>query len=104
MTDTESESTIDTDRASTDDQRTASSTGEDGLIGEDATYYLYWGAFTTLLLLALLSTVRFYLSASNAIGIWVAPDFVPVFQAVFNLAVVLGCGVGLSLLVRRMGE
>jgi hypothetical protein len=103
MTDTEPEPTTDTDRASTDDQHAASDTGETGLVGEDATHYLYWGTFATLLLLALLATVRFYLSASNAIGIWVAPDFVPVFQAVFNLAVVLGCGVGLSLLVRRMG-
>lgn len=68
----------------------------------DATTYLYWGAFATLLALALLATVRFYLSASRTIEIWVAPDFAPAFQAAFNLAVVLACAVGLSLLVRRM--
>lgn len=70
--------------------------------GRDATTYLHWGVFATLLALALLATVRFYLSASRAIGIWVAPDFEPAFQAAFNLAVVLACAIGLSLLARRM--
>jgi hypothetical protein len=64
--------------------------------------YLSWGAFAVLLLLALVATVRFYLSASNAISIWIAPDWVPIFQSAFNLAVVFACGVGLSILVRRM--
>jgi hypothetical protein len=73
-----------------------------GPLAGDATTYLYWGAFATLLLLALFATLQFYTSASRAISIWVADDFVPVFQAAFNLAVVLACGVGLSLLVRRM--
>lgn len=72
------------------------------LAGRDATTYLYWGAFATLLVLALLATVQFYTSTSRAIRIWVASDFVPVFQAAFNLAVVLGCAVGLSVLVRRL--
>lgn len=64
--------------------------------------YLSWGAFAVLLLLALVATVRFYLSASNAISIWIAPDWVPIFQSAFNLAVLFACGVGLSILVRRM--
>ncbi|MFD1589204.1 hypothetical protein ACFR9U_19680 [Halorientalis brevis] len=103
MTDADSEPMANSDPDSTDDDQSQfPDPGDGGLVGEDATRYLYWGAFATLLLLALTATVRFYLSASNAIGIWVAPDFVPVFQAAFNLAVVLGCAVGLSVLVRRM--
>ena len=106
MTDSESESDAipEAEPESTDEEWEVTEDDESRLVGEDATHYLYWGAFVTLLVLALLSTVRFYLSASDAIGIWVAPDFVPVFQAVFNLAVVLGCAVGLSVLVRRMGK
>jgi len=102
-TDAEAEPAPENEPLPTDDGD-ATPTTAGGLVDEDATRYLYWGAFATLLLLALLATVRFYLSASSAIRIWVAPDFVPVFQAAFNLAVVLGCGVGLSLLVRRMGD
>lgn len=104
MTDTDSDTMVnsDPDPDSTDEQSQFPSPDDGGLVSEDATRYLYWGAFATLLLLALIATIRFYLSASNAISIWIAPDFVPVFQAVFNLAVVLGCVVGLSLLVRRM--
>lgn len=64
--------------------------------------YLSWGAFAVLLLLALVATVRFYLSASNAISIWIAPDWVPIFQSAFNLGVLFACGIGLSILVRRM--
>lgn len=64
--------------------------------------YLSWGAFAVLLLLAFVATVRFYLSASNAISIWVARDWVPIFQSAFNLAVLFACALGLSILVRRM--
>jgi len=66
--------------------------------------YLFWGAFGVLLLLALVATVRFYLSASNAISIWVADDYVPIFQSAFNLAVLFACGLGLSVLVRRLRD
>lgn len=96
----------DRDRSATDDRTADGSTTTDGTGGfggkREMTEYLYWGAFATLLLLALLATVRFYLSASRAISIWIASEYVPVFQAAFNLAVVLACAVGLSVLVRRM--
>ncbi|WP_247009619.1 hypothetical protein [Halorientalis litorea] len=97
----------DTDTTPTDAPTTGEPTDEnDGdsslLRGRSAVEYLYWGAFATLLVLALLATLRFYDSASRAIRIWIASDWVPVFQAAFNLAVVFGCAIGLSLLVRRM--
>jgi hypothetical protein len=69
--------------------------------GRSPATYLYWGAFAVLLLLALIAVVRFYMSASRAISIWIAPDYEPVFQSAFNLAVLFACGAGLSVLVRR---
>jgi hypothetical protein len=66
--------------------------------------YLYWGTFAVLLILALVAVVRFYMSASRAISIWIAPDFVPIFQSAFNLAVLFACALGLSVLVRRMRD
>ncbi|MFB6142715.1 MAG: hypothetical protein ABEJ30_05165 [Halorientalis sp.] len=98
--------TEDTTDTPTDEQPTTTPADGDAdeslLRGRSPAEYLYWGAFATLLVLALLATVRFYNSASAAIDIWIADDWVPVFQAAFNLAVVFGCAAGLSLLVRRM--
>ncbi|MFB6179076.1 MAG: hypothetical protein ABEI77_05060 [Halorientalis sp.] len=104
MTETDTDTTAESESMSMDRTPSTLAEDDDGLVGKEATTYLYWGAFGTLLLLALIATVRFYLSASNAISQWVAPAYVSAFQAVFNLAVVLACGVGLSLLVRRMSE
>jgi len=98
-TDTDTDPADASTRESTD---AAPETGDSLLRGRSAVEYLYWGTFATLLVLALLATLRFYDSASRAIRIWIASDWVPVFQAAFNLAVVFGCAIGLSLLVRRM--
>jgi hypothetical protein len=72
--------------------------------GRSPAKYLYWGTFAVLLLLALVAVVRFYMSASQAISIWIAPDFEPIFQSAFNLAVLFACALGLSVLVRRMRD
>ena len=72
--------------------------------GRSPAKYLYWGTFAVLLLLALVAVVRFYMSASQAISIWIAPDFEPIFQSGFNLAVLFACALGLSVLVRRMRD
>jgi hypothetical protein len=63
---------------------------------------LQYGALAVLLLLALVSLFRFYFAASNAISIWISNDFVPIFQAVFNLVVLVLAVLGLSVLVRRI--
>lgn len=68
----------------------------------DVVRYLYWTALAALVLLAAVALLRFYLSASRAISVWVTREYRPLFQAAFNLVVLLVTGVGISLLVRRL--
>ena len=77
-------------------------TVEDNGSGRDIVTYVEWAAFGILCLLALVATFRFYFAASEAIRVWFSPDFVPVFQAVFNLVVLVASAVGISILVRRI--
>ena len=63
--------------------------------------YLRLGAIGLLSLLALVATLQLYWNASAAIGEWVAPAYVPVFQAAFNLVVLLAALAGLAVLARR---
>lgn len=62
-----------------------------------------WAAFGILSLLALVSTFRFYFAVSEAIRVWFTPDYVPIFQAVFSLVVLIASAIGISILVRRLG-
>jgi hypothetical protein len=63
--------------------------------------YLYRGAFVALALFGLFAATQFYLNASRTITVWVADDYRPLFQAAFNLVVVIACGLGLTVLVER---
>lgn len=91
----------DTTESTTDE---ANSTGDEQtvMLPESMVAYLYRGAVVGLAGLALVATIQFYLSASRAISIWIASDYEPFFQSAFNLAVILACGLGLSLLVSRL--
>lgn len=70
--------------------------------GTDLVDLAYKGTFGVLLLFGLYATVQAYMSASHAIDIWIAPEYQPIFQAAFNVGVVLACGIGLSVLLRRV--
>lgn len=63
--------------------------------------YLVRGAVLLLGLLAALATFRFYSSASRAIDVWLAPRYQPLFQAGFNLVVVLAAIVAIVVITRR---
>jgi hypothetical protein len=63
---------------------------------------LQWAAFAILILVALVATFRFYFAASNAISNFVTHEYRPLFQAIFNLVILLASGLGLSVLVRRI--
>ena len=93
MTETESTPT-------TTEPTAAEPTTDDGNISRT----LHWAALCGLVLLAAIATLQFYLSGSRAIRIWVAPEYEPLFQAAFNLVLLLVCGIGISLLVRRLSE
>lgn len=64
--------------------------------------YAELAALGVLSLLAAVAVFRFYTAASRAIDIWISSDFVPVFQAAFNLVVLFLAVAGISVLLRRM--
>ncbi|EMA01925.1 hypothetical protein SAMN05443574_10460 [Haloarcula vallismortis] len=70
--------------------------------GQSIAVYAQWAVFAILTLVALIATLQFYFSASSAIDTFVTDRYRPLFNAAFNLVVVLGCGLGLSVLVRRL--
>lgn len=64
--------------------------------------YLQWVLFAVLVLVLLMSTLQFYTSLGQVIDTFVQRRYQPVVRAAVNLAIVLACGFGLSILVRRM--
>ncbi|WP_276258212.1 hypothetical protein [Haloglomus litoreum] len=70
--------------------------------GRDLVRYARYALLGGLTLLALVATLRFYFAASNAIDIWVARQYRPLFQAAFNLVVLLLAAIGISWEVRKV--
>jgi len=68
----------------------------------DLVRYARYALLGGLTLLALVATLRFYFAASNAIDIWVARQYRPLFQAAFNLVVLLVAAVGISWEIRKV--
>ena len=99
--------TADATAAETDAaESTAAESGagsEDRTTGERLAWVVQVGALVVLSLVALLATFRFYFAASEAITVWISDDYVSVFQAAFNLLVLVACIYGVSLLMRRLG-
>lgn len=69
---------------------------------DDARRYLMWTAVALLALLAVVATFRVYTSASAAIARFVAYEYRALFQAAFNLAVLLLAVAGIVTLLRRL--
>ena len=69
--------------------------------GRPAERYAELGALAAVLVLAAVASVGFYLSTTAAIDRLVARQYEPLFQAVFNLLLLLVAAIGLSLLWRR---
>ena len=68
------------------------------------TTYVQWGALVGLLVLAMIAAIQFYTSASRAISLWITSEYVPIFQAGFNLVLLLLAAIGISLLTRRLSQ
>lgn len=81
--------------------------GEDGSLltdgDADVRSYLLKGALVMLVVLGVVATLQFYLSAQTAIRRLASDEFRPVFVAAFNLVVLLAVGIGIAQVVRRMG-
>jgi hypothetical protein len=99
--------------AARDDEPTVEAPPEDGAAdveggaqaadeSRDLVTYARYALLAGLTLLALVATFRFYFAVSSAIDIWVAREFRPLFQAAFNLVVLLLAAVGISWEVRKV--
>ena len=55
-----------------------------------------------LSLLALIATLQLYLNVSSVINQWISPEYRSLFQAAFNLVVLLLVGTGMVWQVRRL--
>lgn len=64
--------------------------------------YARLAAFGVLSILALIAIIRFYTASAQAISIWIAPDFEPLFQAGFNLVILIFAVAGVSVLGQRL--
>ncbi|MDS0240945.1 MULTISPECIES: hypothetical protein [Haloferax] len=64
--------------------------------------YLDYAVLAGLLLLALIAALQFYLNASQTITTWVNPEYRAPFQAAFNLVLLLGAALGVSVQLRRL--
>lgn len=63
---------------------------------------LGWVALGLCSVLALFALVQFYGSTTDVIDLWVEPRYQPLMHAAFNLVVLLGSLIGISLLVREL--
>jgi len=68
----------------------------------DIRTYLYRGALVVLVLLAVVALFQFYTSALNVIRTFVSPRYRSLFNAMFNLVVLLAAGIGISFVIREM--
>jgi hypothetical protein len=69
----------------------------------DVRAYLLKGSLVLLVVLGVVATLQFYLSAQTAIRRMASDEFRPAFVAAFNLVVLLAVGVGIAQVVRRLG-
>jgi hypothetical protein len=65
---------------------------------------LFKGALGLFVLLAVVATLRLYLSVSDAIGIWVTREYRPLVSAAFNLVVLAVAGIGITVVARRLAD
>jgi uncharacterized membrane protein len=64
--------------------------------------YANYAVLVVLGLLAFIAVVQLYLSISRVITTWIDPEYRSLFQAAFNLVVLLVTGVGISYQLRRL--
>jgi uncharacterized membrane protein len=83
----------------TDDESHANDGADDG---SRVRTYANYALLAVLGLLAFIALIQFYLSTSRVIGTWVTPEYRSLFQALFNLVVLLLAGLGISYQLRRM--
>lgn len=89
---TTTEPMSDTDSSPTAEQST----------GRNVERYVRYVVLAGFTLLALVALLRFYFAASATIDTWVSTEYRSMFQAAFNLVVLLLAGIGISWQVRSL--
>lgn len=77
-------------------------TDEESLLTGDIERTLRYAVVAGLALLALIATLRFYFAASATIDTWVAREYRSLFQALFNLTLLLLSGAGVLWQVQKL--
>jgi len=70
--------------------------------GRNVRKYANYAVLLVLGLLAFVAVIQLYLSVSNVIRTWIEPEYRSLFQAAFNLVVLLAAGLGISYQLRRL--
>jgi uncharacterized membrane protein len=70
--------------------------------GRNVRQYANYAVLLVLGLLAFVAVIQLYLSVSNVIRTWIEPEYRSLFQAAFNLIVLLAAGLGISYQLRRL--
>ncbi|RQG96553.1 hypothetical protein [Natrarchaeobius chitinivorans] len=78
--------------------------GDSGLGSGRVRQFLAWAGLAICSLLAFVALIQFYWSVTAAIDLWVEPRHQPLIHAAFNLVVMFGSLIGISLLVRELSE
>ncbi|WP_157572898.1 hypothetical protein [Halogranum rubrum] len=99
---TTTDATNTTNTASTDGGSTVTSSNRSTESGRDMRTYVNYALLAGLCLLAFIAALQFYFSATQAISVWVTREYRPLFSMVFNLAVLLVVGAGITFQLRRL--
>jgi hypothetical protein len=95
-----------TDEQVSTDIDPTTSTDEDadknGFLSGDIERRLRYAVVAGLALLALIATLRFYFAAGATIDTWVAREYRSLFQALFNLTILLVSGAGILWQVQKL--
>lgn len=97
-------------QTTTDTEHMASAPNDDGItpteneqrLRNDVERYVRYLLVAGLSLLALIAMLRFYFAASATIDTWISQEYRSLFQALFNLALVLLAGAGIGWQARKI--
>ena len=82
----------------TEDEPTTS----ESIADQDRRELLLRGGLVVFALIALLALIQLYSSIGAVINEWVARQYRPLFRAGLNLVILLGAGIGISLVIREL--
>jgi len=74
----------------------------ESIADKDLHELLLRGALVVFSIIALLALLQLYSSIGAVINEWVSRQYRPLFRAALNLVILLGAGIGISLVIREL--